>query len=81
MRAIGLNTIAVTSVAQAQKFQIRDLSCFVVMEKEASTHDLAIPNSANARLIVVPTAIYAIIHQGDLPAPPGMNSLYGGHIL
>ncbi len=81
MRAIGLNTIAVTSVAQAQQFQIRDLSCFVVMEKEAGAHDLAMPNSANARLIVVPTAIYANIHQGDLPAPPEINSLYGGHIL
>jgi acyl-coenzyme A synthetase/AMP-(fatty) acid ligase len=82
MRAIGLNTIAVTSVSQAQRLQIRDLSCFVTLEGDgAGTHDLAVPNSANARLIVVPKAIYANIDQDDLPAPPGMNALYGGHIL
>ena len=43
--------------------------------------DIEMPDSANARLIVVPRAIYANIHQGDLPAPLEMNPLYGGHIL
>jgi acyl-coenzyme A synthetase/AMP-(fatty) acid ligase len=82
LRAIGLNTIAVTSTLQAQQLQIRDLSCFVLIEGgEVDPHDLAMPASANARLIVVPRAIYADIHQDDLPAPLGMNSLYGGHIL
>jgi hypothetical protein len=81
MRAIGLNTIAVPSVAQAQQLQVRDLSCFVVMERELGARDLAMPESTTARLIVVPTAIFADIHQGDPPAPLNMNSLYGGHIL
>jgi len=81
MRAIGLNTIAVRSVSQAEQLQIRDLSCFVIIEGEVDTRDLAIPDSSDVRLIVVPLRTYANIRHGDLPAPLGMNSLYGGHIL
>ena len=81
MRAIGLNTIAVPSVALAQQLQIRDLSCFVAMERELGARDVTLPENTAARLIVVPTAIFADIHQGDPPAPLNMKSLYGGHIM
>ena len=82
LRAIGLNTIAVTNAAQAQQLQIRNLSCFVILEgDEVDTRDLVMPDSANVRLIVIPRAIYEDIHEDELPAPLGMNSLYGGHIV
>ena len=82
LRAIGLNTIAVTSASQAQQLQIRDLSCFVILEgEEVDARELAMPESANVRLIVIPRAIYANIHQDELPAPLAMNSFYGGHIV
>jgi acyl-coenzyme A synthetase/AMP-(fatty) acid ligase len=78
-RAIGLNTIALKTVPQAQQVEIREPSCLITLDTEVG--DLEIPSNINARVIVVPETIYANVQECELPPRLEMYSLYGDHIL
>jgi acyl-coenzyme A synthetase/AMP-(fatty) acid ligase len=77
-RAIGLNTIALKTVPQAQQVQIREPSCLIMLETEV--HELTIPNGVNAPVVVIPTIDTDVKHC-EVPAPLQQHSLYGNHIL
>jgi hypothetical protein len=53
LRAIGLNTIAVPTVAQAAYYKIKDLACIVVIQSELSDHNLDCAVFAGASIILV----------------------------
>jgi len=78
-RAIGLNTVAVRNISEAQQLRVHKLWCFVDTEAEAS--NLVMPKDVDATIITVPKTIYGNIQQHGLPTPLETESLYGGHIL
>lgn len=40
LRAIGLNTIVVRSIAQAEELNVKDVACVVISQTERNTHAL-----------------------------------------
>jgi acyl-coenzyme A synthetase/AMP-(fatty) acid ligase len=77
-RAIGLDTVALSDISKGAQLKLHQ-PCFVLVETELSA--VRVPDSNNAKVIIVPQTIYTEIHGQDLPAPIETESLYGGHIL
>ena len=86
LRALGLNTISVTSIPAANALKIRDVACIVITQTEAAARPGLVRMAASdAKIVVVPQ-----LHRADLPttlvtAPvdsgPWSGSPFGGHIL
>jgi acyl-coenzyme A synthetase/AMP-(fatty) acid ligase len=81
LRSLGLNTICVASLKEAESLNIRNVACVVLPQAELATQKLSEEAFARVEFIVLPTAIYAGIDKGDAPVPPKDMSPYGGHIL
>ncbi len=79
LRALGLNTISVTSIAAADALRIRDVACVVITQTEAaSLPNLVAKAASGAKILVVPQ-----LHRADLPVDscPWSSNPFGGHIL
>jgi acyl-coenzyme A synthetase/AMP-(fatty) acid ligase len=79
LRALGLNTIAVTSIAAADALKIRDVACVVITQAEAaSSPGLVAKAPSDAKILVVPQ-----LHRSGPPEDlyPCSSSPFGGHIL
>jgi acyl-coenzyme A synthetase/AMP-(fatty) acid ligase len=79
LRALGLNTISVTSIAAANALRIRDVACVVVTQTEAAlSPGLVAKAPSDAKIVVVPQLLRA-----DLPIDSCFwsNNPFGGHIL
>jgi hypothetical protein len=79
MRALGLNTISVTSIPAAKALNIRDAACIIVTQTEAALWpNLIAERASGARIVVVPP-----LHRAGPPEDlcPLSTSPFGGHIL
>jgi acyl-CoA synthetase (AMP-forming)/AMP-acid ligase II len=81
LRALGLDTIMVQSLAQADDLKLRNVACIVVSQNRQEALRLHGDLKMGAKLIVVPTAIFSTIFTGDLPVVAGYAPPFGGHIL
>jgi acyl-coenzyme A synthetase/AMP-(fatty) acid ligase len=80
LRTIGLNTIVIQSIAQVADLKLRDVVCVVFTEPQQCAHNLNTNTLTGAKVITVPSAIDAHIHEGDVPLGQ-QGSPFGGHIL
>ena len=80
LRALGLTTVHVPSLAQAKALAIRNLSCLVTTTTERLSNDIGRDPLAGAKIIVVPPPDPASTRLSELSAPLQSNC-YGGHIL
>ena len=81
LRGLGLTTIAVQSIAQAEQLNISDVACIVLTQRELKIHNLKGRSLVGLPVVVVPDAIYANINIGALPSPQENAPAFGGHIL
>ena len=81
LRSIGLTTICVGSLETARALNIKDVACIVMTEADKAKRTLREQTFAETRTIVVPKAIYANIHTGDIPRPSNDIQPFAGHIL
>jgi acyl-CoA synthetase (AMP-forming)/AMP-acid ligase II len=81
LRSIGLTTIRVNSLATAKALNIKNIACIVMTQADRALDKLEEQTWAGVRAIVVPKAIYANIHTGDIPRPSNDSPPFGGHIL
>jgi acyl-coenzyme A synthetase/AMP-(fatty) acid ligase len=81
LRSIGLTTICVNSLATAKALNIKDVACIVIAEADKAAHQREEQIWLGAPVIVVPRAIYANIHAGDVPRPMNDSPPFGGHIV
>jgi acyl-CoA synthetase (AMP-forming)/AMP-acid ligase II len=81
LRGIGLTTIVVRSIAQAEELKVKDVACFVVTQTERNMYALEGKILSGTKVIIVPSSVYANIRTGDLPDMPSDAPPLGGHIL
>ncbi len=81
LRALGLTTIQLRSIAHIKELALKNVSCVVTTEREQSEHDLAGNASAEVKIIVVSRADLAATQLGEIPASPQAVYPAGGHIL
>lgn len=81
LRALGLNTICVSSLAVASSLKVRDVACVVVTQAELSRHKLDSDGLAGTRVVVVPGRLYTDINDGPIPRPHSIGAPAGDHIL
>ena len=81
LRALGLNTISVRSISTAEELKVRDAACVVVTQIEQPKHILKDNAQAWTKLVVVPTALSANVHTGDIPRLADNSPPVGGHIV
>src|SRR5262249_22617976 len=78
LRSLVLNTICVQSIERAEQLKLRDVAFVVVTESELNSHQLR--GQTLTQVIVLPTAIYANVHTGEVPVIR-LNPPFGGHIV
>ena len=81
LRALGLNTISVRSISTAEELKVRDAACVVVTQIEQPKHILKDNAQAWTKLVVVPTALSANVHTGDIPRLADNSPPVGDHIV
>ena len=81
LRSIGLNTICVNSLTTAKALNIKDVACIVLTEADRAVLKLEEQTWAATQGIVVPKAVYANIHTGEIPRPSSDAPPFGGHVL
>lgn len=81
LRTLGLDTVAVESIAQAERLAIGNVACVAMSEAEQGAHRLKSRLFAGTKAIFAPKPVHAGIRAGDLPAPPQTGPGFGGHIL
>jgi acyl-coenzyme A synthetase/AMP-(fatty) acid ligase len=81
LRSNGLTTICVDSLAAAKALNIRNVACIVITEADKAAYQLEEQIWPGAQVVVVPRAIYASIHTGDIPRRSNDVPPFGGHIL
>jgi acyl-coenzyme A synthetase/AMP-(fatty) acid ligase len=84
LRAIGLNTISVLTIAGAESLRISDAACIVVTQTEAAERpNLAAKVASGARVIVVPLSNYSTNDTSPVSTlwPFDDGPRFGGHII
>jgi acyl-coenzyme A synthetase/AMP-(fatty) acid ligase len=77
-RAVGLNTLCISSIKQIETLKQKDIACYVVAEADAwfqghSLRDLPV--------LTVPEATFSSVHSGDPLPEPNYATQFGSHIL
>ncbi|HLK25802.1 MAG TPA: class I adenylate-forming enzyme family protein [Caulobacteraceae bacterium] len=80
-RALGLTTIAVESLAQADALRVRGISCVLTHQHNQAALSQGADSLTGVRRMIVPEAIYDDIRQGDPPTVLSDSRPLGGHIL
>jgi len=80
-RSLGLTTIMVESIGQADELQLRNVGYVIVPQRHQANLQPQPASLAGARRLIVPQDIYADANEGDVPAPPSETQPIGGHIL
>jgi acyl-coenzyme A synthetase/AMP-(fatty) acid ligase len=80
LRALGLTTIAVPSIAEAEQLAIRNVACVVVSERRKDAQDLSGSPLAAAKVVLVPRISYSA-GSDDLRHPTRNPIPFGGHIV
>jgi hypothetical protein len=81
LRSCGLHTICVQSLQQAESLKLRNVACVVVSEGAQQGLKLAGTALERTPVVVVPSAIFAKVQEGELPQYPESAVPFGGHIL
>jgi len=81
LRALGLTTIQLHSLAQVRGLGINNISCVVTTAREQLTHRLVGNPLPGASIIVVSRQDLAVAESAGLPLEPKGNHPPGGHIL
>ena len=81
LRSCGLHTICVQSLQQADSLKLRNVACVVVSEGGQQGLKLAGTALERTPVVVVPSAIFAKVQEGELPQYPESAVPFGGHIL
>lgn len=80
LRALGLDTVCVESMAVAADLRIGNVGCVVTTQTGNGAGKIHGDVPAGAEVVVIPSSIYAGILGGDVPdAPPSAPP--GGHVL
>jgi acyl-coenzyme A synthetase/AMP-(fatty) acid ligase len=81
LRSLGLNTISVRSIEQAESLKIGDVACIIATPTEAAAHNLAAQATGGAKVVTIPPSIYSFKDTRELLAFPHDVRPFGGHIL
>jgi len=81
LRSLGLNTICINTIEEAEELKLRNVAFVVVTQSELSSHKLEAKILAGINVLTVPRAIYANIHSGELPLIESNVIPFGGHII
>ncbi len=81
LRALGLNTASVNSVAQAFALELKNLAAIIVANAHPEASKLNRGGVNDAKIIRVPSDLFDNIRTGDLPLPLHPAPPFGGHIL
>jgi acyl-coenzyme A synthetase/AMP-(fatty) acid ligase len=81
LRGLGLHTICVDSIAEAELLGLRDVACLVVSQAEQGAHGLVGNPVSGTRVITVPAEAFAVFQSGALPIDRPCTCPFGGHIL
>lgn len=82
LRTLGMNTIVVGSIAEAEKLALRDVGAVVTTRHDAAELRLTRPKAFGRRIIAVPAAVWRDPQGGAGLAPiDDPDRPYGGHIL
>ncbi len=81
LRTLGLDTIAVAAIAQAEHLSVKHDAPIVTTQAYRRTHSVENSTLPSSQIITVPMSIYARIHGGALPAMVNENAPCGGHVL
>ena len=81
LRALGLHTIPVYSIEEAEALKIRDVACVVITQTEAAVGTVAAKAFSGAKIVAIPSTIYAIKDKKELLAVEHDVRPFGGHIL
>ena len=81
LRSLGLNTICIDAIEQAELPNLRNVAFVVVTQSELNSHRLEAKTLAGINVLTVPRAIYANIHIGELPVIESNAIPCGGHII
>ena len=79
LRTLGLNTIVVRSIGDAEKLNIKDVACVITTQAERGDHRFSGRSLAGAKIIVIPPEIYVV----SRAMPAAIDTTYSdtGHIL
>lgn len=81
LRALGLNTVAVNSIGDAQALGLQDVSCIVFDRESLQRSPLKNSPWPDAKGVLIPADFCASIPEGPLPELPPETCPQGGHIL
>ena len=81
LRALGLNTVSVRSVEQAQSLRIRDIACIIATPAEAAAKNLAVNTITDAKIVAIPPSMHSIRNTNELADVYHNVHPFGGHIL
>ena len=81
LRALGLNTISVRSIEQAESLKIRDVACIVITQTGAAAENLAVKATSGTKVVAIPPSIYAVKDTNELLVVQHDVRPFGGHIL
>jgi acyl-coenzyme A synthetase/AMP-(fatty) acid ligase len=81
LRRLGLDTIVVRSLANAERLGFKDVATIVTTPQAAAAHKITGPRLSGRRVIVIPDDVWNA-RQNGTPAPiDDPDRPYGGHIL
>ena len=81
LRALGLDTISVNSIAAAQSLRIKDVACIVVTQTEAPLRNLSAVATGGAKVVIIPSSILSGQDTNELLAIERDARPFGGHVL
>ena len=81
MRELGLNTISVHSIEEADLIKISDVACVVVTPTEATARNLGAKVTSGVKVVTFPPSIYSVHDTSELLAVQHDMRPFGGHIL
>lgn len=81
LHALGVDTVAVNSIEDAQGLGLPDVSGIVIDQDALQRNMVKDSPWPGARVIMMPMDLYANIPPGALPGPPPEGGPQGGHIL
>jgi len=81
LRSLGITTISVKSIAQAEQLKIGDLGCIVMVSAELDSLELSGTSLVETRVVAIPDSIFSSIFSSGLPDRWEEAQAFGGHIL
>lgn len=81
LRALGMDTICLASMAQARELALREVACVVALQSQLDALPPDMAGFDGARVVGMPTSLYRAGDSARTPPAPGALSPSGGHIL